>query len=236
MLRVLNARSHALSSRLLRQSTRRTLAASNADAIFSRFERAKLVPVVALDDPAAAVPVARALLAGGLDVMELVLRTPAAVESVRAVAANVPDMLVGAGTVLSTEQAESAVDAGATFLVSPGTNPKVVAWSTARGVPIVPGVATATEVEAALELGLTRLKLFPAEAVGGAKLLKALAGPYQHVRFMPTGGVTQTNMHDYLGLPSVFCCGGTWLVPADALARADYAAVEALARAAVEAL
>ena len=225
------------SGRVLKHATRRTLAATSDDAtIFGRFSANKLVPVVALDDPAAAEPVARALLAGGLDVMELVLRTPAAEESLRTIAANVPEMLVGAGTVLSTEQAERAVGAGARFLVSPGTNPKVVGWSTARGVPIVPGVATATEVEAALELGLTHLKLFPAEAVGGAKLLKALAGPYQHVMFMPTGGVTQTNMHDYLGLPSVFCCGGTWLVPADAVAHQDYAAVETLTRAAVQAL
>mmetsp|Transcript_23382 Transcript_23382/g.68246 ORF Transcript_23382/g.68246 Transcript_23382/m.68246 type:complete len:275 (-) Transcript_23382:1942-2766(-) len=204
-----------------------------AASVFERFGRTRLVPVVSLASPEAAEPVARALLRGGVDVMELVLRTPSAMQALRLIASKVPEMAVGAGTVLSAEQAEQAVAAGASFLVSPGTNPRVVEWATQRGVPIVPGCATASEIEAALELGLTHLKFFPAEASGGAAALKALGGPYKDVRFMPTGGVTQANLPSYLSLPGVFAAGGTWLVPAEAVAKRDWAAVEALTRAAV---
>ncbi|EOD38167.1 hypothetical protein EMIHUDRAFT_62877 [Emiliania huxleyi CCMP1516] len=228
-----------------------------AASVFERFGRTRLVPVVSLASPEAAEPVARALLRGGVDVMELVLRTPSAMQALRLIASKVPEMAVGAGTVLSAEQAEQAVAAGASFLVSPGTaaisthlttshhtsstNPRVVEWATQRGVPIVPGCATASEIEAALELGLTHLKFFPAEArsaaaeIGGAAALKALGGPYKDVRFMPTGGVTQANLPSYLSLPGVFAAGGTWLVPAEAVAKRDWAAVEALTRAAVQA-
>jgi len=210
-------------------------ASAYAPAAYARLGRAKIVPVVAIDDPDDAAPVARALLAGGLDVMELVLRTPSAEESLRRIASQMGEsMFVGAGTVLSVSQAERAVAAGAKFIVSPGTNPKVVEWCTAREMPIVPGVATATEIEAAMGLGLTHLKFFPAEANGGVKTLKALGGPYAKVRFMPTGGVTESNLPSYLGLPSVFCAGGTWLVPASALEKKDYKAIEVLARAAAE--
>lgn len=210
---------------------------SAADAMYAKMRSCTLVPVVAIDDPEDAEPVARALLAGGIDVMELVLRTPSAEESLRRIAANVDGMTIGAGTVLSVPQADRAVAAGAEFIVSPGTNPKVVNWCTGRGVPIVPGVATATEVEAAMDLGLTHLKFFPAEANGGVKTLKSLSGPYgpSGVQFMPTGGLTTGNLADYLQLESVFCAGGTWIVPPKALKEKDYASVQALAKAAVEA-
>ena len=210
--------------------------------ILERLESARIVPVVSLDDPEHAVPVAKALLAGGLDVLELVLRSDAAELSLERIADELDGlMLVGAGTVLSVAQAERAVRRGARFLVSPGTNPRVVRWATGEGVgsgggvPIVPGVASATEVEAAMGLGLTHVKFFPAEANGGAKALKALAGPYGHtgLRWMPTGGVSVDNMQGYLSQPQVFAVGGSWLVPADALKARDYAAIEALARAAV---
>ena len=201
----------------------------------NRLGRCRLVPVVAIDDPADAEPVARALLAGGLDVMELVLRSPAAEEALGIIASRVGEMLVGAGTVLSVEQAERSVAAGAKFLVAPGTNPKICQWAKANDVLMVPGVATATEVENAMGMGLTHLKFFPAEANGGAKMLKALSAPYSSIKWMPTGGVTEAIMPDYLALPSVFAVGGSWLVPAKALALKDYAAITALTRAALAA-
>jgi len=195
------------------------------------------VPVVSIDNAADGEPVAKALLKGGLDVMELVLRTAAAEEALKNIASAVGDaMLVGAGTILSIAQAERAVAAGARFLVAPGTNPKVVQWAKKHHIPMVPGVQTATEVESALELGATHLKFFPAEVAGGTKMLKALSAPYGGVRWMPTGGVTEANMGSYLSLPSVFAVGGSWLVPPAALQKKDFGQIEELARSAVAAL
>lgn len=182
------------------------------------------------------VPVAHALLAGGIDVMELVLRTPAAERALALVASHVPRMLVGAGTVLTIAQAGGAAVAGARFLVAPGTNPTIVKHAHAAGLPILPGVATATEVEAAFALGLTRLKFFPAVPMGGAKTLGALSAPYPHARWMPTGGVSPANLEDFFRLKQVFAAGGAWVVPRDALAARDYARVEALAREATQAV
>ena len=230
-----NSLSSGFASGVANLRTLTTAAGANNSTLLEQLGKSRLVPVVSLDDVSHAVPVAKALLAGGLDVMELVLRTPQAEDSLKAIAESVPDMLVGAGTVLSVEQAERAVSAGARFLVAPGTNPKVVKWATGKGVLIVPGVATATEVEAALDLGLTHLKFFPAEANGGAKTLKALGAPYASVRWMPTGGLTEANMSSYLELKSVFAVGGSWLVPGKALEAGDYEAVEKLTRAAVSA-
>ena len=203
--------------------------------VYERLSRCRLVPVVALDDPSRAPHVARALLAGGLDSMELVLRTPSAELALGRVSREVPEILVGAGTVLTAAQAERAVGLGARFLVSPGTNATVVRAAHALGCPIVPGVATASEVEAAMDLGLTHLKFFPAEAAGGPSTLKALAGPYRAIRWMPTGGISLANMQSYLGLPQVFCVGGSWLVPPAAVEAADYALIEELARGAATA-
>nr|WP_202420871.1 bifunctional 4-hydroxy-2-oxoglutarate aldolase/2-dehydro-3-deoxy-phosphogluconate aldolase [Actinomadura rayongensis] len=193
---------------------------------------APVVPVVVLDDADAAVPLARALVAGGLPVIELTLRTPAALPAIERVAAEVPDAVVGAGTVVRRADAEQAAKAGARFLVSPGCTPALRAAMADTGVPFLPGVATASEALALLEEGVTALKFFPAEAAGGIPYLKALGGPLPQVRFCPTGGVTVANAPGYLALPNVGCVGGTWLTPRDAIAAGDWARIEELARAA----
>ena len=205
-------------------------------AVFERIGRAKIVPIVSLSDPDDAVPVARALLSGGLDVMELSMPRishPAAEESLRRIASQLPEMMLGAGSVLSTAQAERALAAGASFVTSPGHSAKLVRWAASRGVPIMPGVATATEADAALEEGLEVLQLFPAEAMGGAPTLAALTAPYAGVRWVPTGGVTAESLPNYLALPAVLAAAVSWLVPADALRRKDFGAVAALALTAV---
>jgi 2-dehydro-3-deoxyphosphogluconate aldolase/(4S)-4-hydroxy-2-oxoglutarate aldolase len=191
-----------------------------------------VMPVVVVEDVASAVPLARALVAGGLPAVELTLRTPAALEAIRAIAGEVPEILVGAGTVLSPGQAKEAADAGARFLVSPGATPGLLAGMADTGLPFLPGTATVSEVLAALEAGLTEMKFFPAEASGGVAFLKSVAGPVPAARFCPTGGITAANATTYLALPNVGCVGGTWITPADAVASADWARVEALARAA----
>ncbi len=189
-----------------------------------------VVPVIKIENAEDAAPLCRALLSGGIGAAEVTFRTPAAPRAMEAIAREVPDIFLCAGTVLTVEQANLAVACGARAIVSPGTNPRVVEWCLKEGVPVYPGCATPTEVEAALSLGLTDLKLFPAEAVGGVKLLKALYGPYAGVRFMPTGGVSTQNLQEYLLLPNVLCCGGSWLCPADAVNRGDWETVRALAK------
>lgn len=196
----------------------------------SALTAAGVVPVVALDDPAAAVPLARALAAGGVATIEVTFRTAAAADAIRRIAAEVPGMLVGAGTVLRTAQADEAIAAGAAYVVAPGLNPAVVAHVLGRGVPMVPGVATPSEVERALELGLDLLKLFPAGPLGGPAYLRALAGPYPAVRFVPTGGIDADALAGYLALPNVAAVGGTWLTPRDAVAAGDWGTIERLAR------
>ncbi|RAJ70365.1 2-keto-3-deoxy-phosphogluconate aldolase [Streptomyces sp. Amel2xB2] len=190
---------------------------------------APVVPVVVLEDAADAVPLARALVAGGLPVVELTLRTPAGVEAIRAVAAEVPEAVVGAGTVLTPAQAEEAVDAGARFLVSPGWTDRLLAAMRGCGVPVLPGVSTASEVVALLERGVTEMKFFPAEAAGGIPYLKSLASPLPQARFCPTGGIDEARAPGYLALPNVGCVGGTWMVPGDALAAQDWPRVQRLA-------
>lgn len=171
-----------------------------------------VVPVVALQDADKAVGLARALLRGGLCGAEITFRTPAAAESIARIAAEVPECTVGAGTVLTVEQAKTARAAGAAFIVSPGFNPTVVSWCLDEGMPVIPGVCTPTEVEQALTWGLRYLKFFPAEAAGGVPMLKALSGPYGEVRFMPTGGISPENLAAYLRCKNVFACGGSWMV------------------------
>jgi 2-dehydro-3-deoxyphosphogluconate aldolase / (4S)-4-hydroxy-2-oxoglutarate aldolase len=188
-----------------------------------------VLPVVVVDSLDQAVPVARALVAGGLPAIELTLRTPVALDAIRAIAAEVPDILVGAGTITTPDQAELAAAAGAQFLVSPGLTPSLLAAMQDTGLPFLPGTATASEVLAALEAGCTELKCFPAEAAGGAAYLKAIGGPLPTARFCPTGGITLAAAPTYLALPNVGCVGGTWLTPADALAVGDWARVTALA-------
>jgi len=171
-----------------------------------------LVPVVVIDDAEDAVPAAEALKAGGVPVMEITLRTAAGLDAIEAVAKDVPDVLVGAGTVLSPDQAEEAVSRGARFVVSPGFDPKIVSWCAERGVAVFPGCVTPTEIMAAMDMGLDVLKFFPANVYGGIGAIKALAGPFPEVRFMPTGGVDLGNLKDFL-IPQVIAIGGGWLCP-----------------------
>lgn len=191
---------------------------------------APVIPVVVLDDPAVAVPLARALVAGGLPAIEVTLRTPTALACIERIAAEVPDAVVGAGTVLVPEQADAAVRAGAAFLVSPGATPRLLGALADSGVPYLPGAATASEVMALAERGIGEVKFFPAEAAGGVPYLKSLAGPLPDVRFCPTGGITAGTAGSYLALPNVACVGGSWLTPADALAAGAWDRVEQLAR------
>lgn len=188
-----------------------------------------VVPVVVLDDLEAAVPVARALADGGVPVVELTLRTPVALDAVRRIADEAPDVVIGAGTIVEPGQAKQAVDAGAQFLVSPGSTPRLLDALEDTGVPFLPGVATVSEALALLERGITEMKLFPAEAVGGRALLKAVASPVPAARFCPTGGITPATAPDYLALPNVGCVGGSWLTPADAIASRDWSRVRDLA-------
>jgi len=188
--------------------------------------------VVVVDDLAQAVPVARALVAGGLPVIELTLRTAVALDAIRAIADEVPEILVGAGTVLTPGQAKQARDAGAQFLVSPGATPSLLAGMADTGLPFLPGTATVSEVLAVLEAGWTEMKFFPAEASGGTAFLSSVASPVPAARFCPTGGITAATAASYLALPNVGCVGGSWLTPKDALASGDWARVERLAAAA----
>jgi 2-dehydro-3-deoxyphosphogluconate aldolase/(4S)-4-hydroxy-2-oxoglutarate aldolase len=193
---------------------------------------APVVPVVVLSDAADAVPLARALVAGGLPAIEVTLRTPAALDAVRAIAGEVPGAVVGAGTVITPEQVGACVAAGARFLVSPGWTEALLAAMRGSGVPFLPGVSTASEVVALLERGVREMKFFPAQAAGGTDYLKSLAGPLPQARFCPTGGIGPATAPGYLALPNVGCVGGSWMVPADAVGARDWARVEALARAA----
>jgi 2-dehydro-3-deoxyphosphogluconate aldolase/(4S)-4-hydroxy-2-oxoglutarate aldolase len=199
---------------------------------------AAVVPVVSIAEVETAVPLARSVVAGGLRVIEIVFRTTAAEESLARICQEVPELIVGAGTVLSVAQAERAVAAGARFIVAPGLNASVVRWCLARGVAVLPGVATPTEIEAALALGLTHLKFFPAETLGGVSALKALSAPYgaAGLRFMPTGGVTLEKLPAYLALPAVIAVGGSWMVPADALKARAYDKITQLVAKAVDAV
>ncbi|MEU9780488.1 bifunctional 4-hydroxy-2-oxoglutarate aldolase/2-dehydro-3-deoxy-phosphogluconate aldolase [Streptomyces phaeochromogenes] len=196
----------------------------------SVLELAPVVPVVVVDDVADAVPLARALVAGGLPAIEVTLRTPVALDAIRAIADGVPDAVVGAGTVISPEQVAQSVAAGARFLVSPGWTDVLLDAMKASGVPFLPGVSTTSEVVALLERGVSDMKFFPAQAAGGTAYLKSLAGPLPQARFCPTGGIGPAVAPEYLALPNVLCVGGSWMLPADAIAARDWARVETLAR------
>ncbi|MEU6084998.1 bifunctional 4-hydroxy-2-oxoglutarate aldolase/2-dehydro-3-deoxy-phosphogluconate aldolase [Streptomyces sp. NPDC047108] len=200
--------------------------------MMSVLDLAPVVPVVVLDDAADAVPLARALVAGGLPAIEVTLRTPAAPAAIRAVADAVPDAVVGAGTVLSPEDVTTAASAGARFLVSPGWTERLLDAARASGLPFLPGVSTASEVVALLERGVSEMKFFPAEAAGGTAYLTSLASPLPRARFCPTGGIGPDTAAAYLALPNVGCVGGSWMVPQDVLRNRDWARVEELSRAA----
>ncbi len=191
---------------------------------------APVIPVIVLEDVAHAVPLARALVAGGIRMLEVTLRTPAALACIEAIAREVPDAVAGAGTVRSVADARAARDAGARFAVSPGYTSKVGQACRELGLPLLPGVATGSEIMAASEDGYTELKFFPAMQAGGPAMLKAWSGPFTDVCFCPTGGVSPVNAKDFLSLPNVVCVGGSWLTPADAVATGDWARITRLAR------
>jgi len=192
---------------------------------------APVIPVIVLNDIAHAVPMARALVAGGIRMLEVTLRTPQALACIEAIARDVPEAVVGAGTVRSRADAQAAAMAGARFAVSPGFTPAVGQACRDVGLALLPGVATGSEIMQALEAGFTELKFFPALQAGGPAMLKAWSGPFFDVKFCPTGGVTLQNAPDLLALPNVLCVGGSWLVPFDALAQGDWARITQLARA-----
>ncbi|WP_318783215.1 bifunctional 4-hydroxy-2-oxoglutarate aldolase/2-dehydro-3-deoxy-phosphogluconate aldolase [Plantactinospora soyae] len=194
----------------------------------------RILPVVVLEDAASAPALAAALTAGGLRAIEVTFRTAAAADSIRAMSDR-PDLLVGAGTVLTPAQVDEAADAGARFVVSPGFSPAVVRHCQERGLPVFPGAATATEIQMALDAGLTTVKFFPAEQLGGVKMIKALAAPFRSVRFIPTGGVNTGNLADYLAVPAVLAVGGTWMVAPALLAEGRWDEVTRLTAAAVAA-
>lgn len=201
--------------------------------IVKRLGELKIVPVVVMENADDAEPLGAALLEGGLACAEVTFRTAAAPEAIRKLAA-MGSLAVGAGTVLTEEQAKQAVDAGARFIVTPGFSPAVVRVCQDLGVPIAPGVATPTDIQAALEMGLEVLKFFPAEAFGGLKTLKAVSAPYGAVRFIPTGGINAQNLPDYLGFDKVIACGGSWMVKKDLIAAKDWATISSLTKDAVQ--
>lgn len=200
--------------------------------LFEQLSTLRIVPVVVIDDAAAAEPLADALVAGGLPCAEVTFRTAAAQEAI-AIMSRRGDMLVGAGTVLSIQQADAAIAAGAKFIVSPGTNANVVRHCLAKGVLPIPGVATPTEIQAAMELGLSVVKFFPAQAFGGLATLKAIAAPYKGVRFIPTGGIDEKNVQSYLAFKPVLACGGSWMVKSDLIAEGRFDEIRRLTAEAV---
>lgn len=206
--------------------------ADTSATIIQTLRQHRLVPVVVLDSVQSAGPLAEALIGGGLPVAEVTLRTDAAEASIK-VMSKYEGLLVGAGTVLTVEQAKRAIGAGATFIVTPGTNPPVVKYCLEQGVPITPGVATPTDIDLAIGLGVEVLKFFPAEAYGGVKTLKALSAPYGGVKFIPTGGVSPENLRDYLALPSVLACGGSWMVERKLVNAGEFGKVKELVKEAV---
>jgi 2-dehydro-3-deoxyphosphogluconate aldolase / (4S)-4-hydroxy-2-oxoglutarate aldolase len=195
---------------------------------------APVIPVIVLNDVAQAVPLARALLTGGIRMLEVTLRTTQALACISAIARELPLAVVGAGTVRNADDVQAAAQAGARFLVSPGYTQSIGQAARAAGLPLLPGVATGSEIMAAMDEGYTELKFFPALQAGGTAMLKAWSGPFGDVRFCPTGGITEQNAREFLALPNVACVGGSWLVPAEALARQDWALVTRLAAQAVQ--
>lgn len=202
--------------------------------IAEKFQECGVVPVVVLDDAKDALPLAQALIDGGLPCAEVTFRTAAAEESIRLMAENHPDMLVGAGTVLTTEQVDRAVSAGAGFIVSPGFDPEIVDYCLAKKIPVFPGCITPSEVAQAVKRGLTVVKFFPAEQAGGVKMIKAMAAPYTTVKFMPTGGISAKNLADYLSCDKILCCGGSWMVKGDLVRAGEFDKIRELTKEAVE--
>ena len=203
-------------------------------SIEERLAHVGVVPLVQADDPETAIRTSEALLAGGLSIIEVVLRTDEALNCLKAVSDSIREVTVGAGTVLTKAQAEAAVSAGAAFIVSPGLDDGVVEVAQAHGLPVFPGIATASELQHAFNLGLRVVKFFPAGVCGGVAMIKALSSAFREMKFMPTGGVSAENLSEYLAVPSVMACGGSWLTPKDAIRDGDYDKVRSLAAEAVE--
>lgn len=202
--------------------------------VLQLMKKSGVIPVVVLDDTAKALTTANALLAGGVSVMEITFRTAAAADSIKTVSENCPEMLVGAGTVVTLDQCKQALECGAKFIVSPGFDPEVVSWCVERNIPITPGCVTPTEIMAAMELGLNVVKFFPAGVYGGLKAMKALSAPFGGIKFIPTGGVDAKNLKEYLEAPFVHAVGGSWLCPKKEIAAGNFDAVTALCREASE--
>ncbi|MDW8262877.1 MAG: bifunctional 4-hydroxy-2-oxoglutarate aldolase/2-dehydro-3-deoxy-phosphogluconate aldolase [Phycisphaerales bacterium] len=200
---------------------------------FQKLAQYRLLPVIVIDDAAHAGPLADALVAAGLPVAEITLRTPAAEQALRVMARR-PEITLGAGTVLTVDLVKRAVDAGATYIVTPGFNPKVVEYCLAHQIPVTPGISTCTEIEFALAAGAEVLKFFPAESIGGAKALRAICAPYSQVKFIPTGGITEKTLGDYLSIPQVMAVGGSWMVSRDLLNAGRFDEITRLTRAAVQ--
>lgn len=203
------------------------------NTIIEEISKIGIVPVIALDDAKSAVPLAQALCNGGLPCAEITFRTAAAEESIRVMAEKFPQMLIGAGTVLTEEQVDRAVAAGAKFIVSPGLNPKTVAYCTAKNIPVIPGCANPSDIEQAIEQGLEVVKFFPAEAAGGLKMIKAMSAPYTSVKFMPTGGINADNLTEYLAFSKIVACGGSWMVSKEMINAGDFDRIEKLTKEAV---
>lgn len=199
--------------------------------VVDTLKKAGIIPVIVIEDEEKAVPLAQALVKGGLPVLEVTFRTKAAAGSIARIKAEVPGAILGAGTLLTPQMVKDAKAAGAVFGVAPGFDPAVIAAAKEVGLPMVPGIATASELSQALTAGVPMVKFFPAEAAGGVKMIKNLLGAFRFtgVKFMPTGGINLANVRDYLAVPEIVACGGTWIVPKDALAAGDYAAIEKLA-------
>ena len=198
--------------------------------VLSRLARAGVVPVVVIDDAKDAVPTANAMVAGGIDVMEITFRTAAAPDAIKAVAENCPDMLVGAGTILNLTQCKQAVEMGAKFIVSPGFDAEVVGWCIENGIAVTPGCVTPTEITAAVNMGLKVVKFFPANVYGGLKAMKAIAAAFVGIRFMPTGGVNAENLAEYISAPFIHAVGGSWLCTKADIAAHNFDKITALCR------
>ena len=204
------------------------------NAVLEQISKIGIVPVVKIDNAADALPLAKALCAGGLPCAEVTFRTSAAAEAIKIMTDNFPSMCVGAGTVLNAEQVDAAVAAGAKFIVSPGLNPRTVKYCVEKNIPITPGTSSPSDIEQAIELGLDVVKFFPAEAAGGLKMIKSMAAPYTKMHFMPTGGINADNLKSYLDFNKIVCCGGSWMVKKDMVTAGDFEGIKNLTKQAVD--
>lgn len=203
-------------------------------SLIEQLSEIKIIPVLQIYDATLAVPLAKVLIENGLPAAEVVFRSDAAIESIRLIKEAYPEMLLGAGTILNAKQVDQAVEAGASFMVSPGLNPNTVKYCQQKGIPIIPGVNNPSQIEQGIELGLDLLKFFPAEASGGVNMVKSLLGPYVDVKLMPTGGIDKTNVKDYLSINRVVCCGGTWMVSAALINSQNWEKIAKLTREAAD--